>query len=197
MKLLEEVITEQNVQSLGEQITVIAVGAKARRVLGHLDHIYKGLLYDVHKRNTPNHIFSDGYDLAQMAICFLWEHKGHRLSDYYGKDGKGKDCNILYACYHVIDRYLWQYCKKARQSVSLEEKAKQVEQIEYRSNEQDYTKYDAIVEKMNLNQGEQATLDCYMAGMTYCDIARFLEVNLSTVWRRRQSLMRKYMQAIY
>ncbi len=197
MKLSEMVITEQNVQSLGEQIAVIAVGAKARRVLGHLDHIYKGLLYDVHKRNTPNHIFSDGYDLAQMAICFLWEHKGKRLDDYYGKDGKGKDCNILYACYHLIDRYLWQYCKKAHQYVSLEEKAKQVEQIEYRSNEQDYSKYDAIVEKMNLNQCEQATLDCYMAGMTYCDIARFLEVNCSTVWRRRQSLIRKYMQAIY
>ncbi len=197
MKLLEEVITEENVQSLGEQIAVIAVGAKARRVLGHLDHIYKGLLYDVHKRNTPNHIFSDGYDLAQMAICFLWEHKGKRLSDYYGKDGKGKDCNILYACYHVIDRYLWQYCKKVRQYVSLEDNRDTVEEIEYRSNEQDYTKYDAIVEKMNLNQGEQATLDCYMAGMTYCNIAKFLEVDTSTVWRRRQSLMRKYMQAIY
>ncbi len=35
MKLLEEVITEQNVQSLGEQIAVIAVGAKARRVLAN------------------------------------------------------------------------------------------------------------------------------------------------------------------
>ncbi len=197
MKLLEEVITEQNLQSLGEQIAVIAVGAKARRVLGHLDHIYKGLLYDVHKRDTPNHIFSDGYDLAQMAICFLWEHKGKRLDDYYGKDGKGKDCNILYACYHVIDRYLWQYCKKARQYVSLEEKAKQVEQVPYRATENDYTKYDAIVEKMNLNVGEKETLDCYMAGMTYCKIAKFLEVDTSTIWRRRQSLMRKYMQAIY
>ncbi len=197
MKLLEEVITEQNVQSLGEQIAVIAVGAKARRVFGHLDQMYKGLLHDVHKRNTPNHIFSDGYDLAQMAICFLWEHKGKRLSDYYGKDGKGKDCNILYACYHVIDRYLWQYCKKARQYVSLEEKAKQVEEIPYTPTENDYTQCDEIVEKMNLNKGEKETLDCYMAGMTYCNIAKFLEVDTSTVWRRRQSLMRKYMQAIY
>ncbi len=197
MKLLKEVITEENVQSLGEQIAVIAVGAKARRVLGHLDHIYKGLLYDVHKRNTPNHIFSDGYDLAQMAICFLWEHKGKKLADYYGKDGKGKDCNILYACYHVIDRYLWQYCKKARQYVSLEEKVKQVEEIPYKPTENDYTKCDEIVEKMNLNKGEKETLDCYMAGMTYCEIARFLEVNYSTVWRRRMSLQKKYMQAIF
>ncbi len=197
MKLLEEVITEQNVQSLGEQIAVIAVGAKTRRVLGHLDHIYKGLPYDVHKRNTPNHIFSDGYDLAQMAICFLWEHKSKRLDDYYGKNGKGIDCNILYACYHIIDRYLWQYCKKARQYVSLEEKAKQVEQIPYLPTENDYSKCDEIIEKMNLNQGEKETLDCYMAGMPYCNIAKFLEVDTSTIWRRRQSLMRKYMRAIY
>ncbi len=132
-----------------------------------------------------------------MAICFLWEYKGKRLSDYYGKDGKGKDCNILYACYHLIDRYLWQYCKKARQSVSLEEKAKQVEEIPYQPTENDYTKCDEIIEKMNLNVGEKETLDCYMAGMTYCNIAKFLEVDTSTVWRRRQSLMRKYMQAIY
>ncbi len=50
---------------------------------------------------------------------------------------------------------------------------------------------------MNLNVGEKETLDYYMAGMTYCDIARFLEVNYSTVWRRRLSLPKKYMQAIY
>ncbi len=42
MKLIEEVITEENVQSLGEQIAIIAVGAKARRVLGHLDQSIKG-----------------------------------------------------------------------------------------------------------------------------------------------------------
>ncbi len=38
-------------------------------------------------------------------ICFLWENRGRNLSDYYGKNKKGKDCTILYACYNEIDRY--------------------------------------------------------------------------------------------
>ncbi len=41
---------------------------------------------------------------------------------------------------------------------------------------------------MNLNKSEKETLDCYMAGMTYCNIARFLEIDTSTIWLRRQSL---------
>ena len=49
---------------------------------------------------------------------------------------------------------------------------------------------------MHLKQGEQETLDCYMAGMTYFDIAKFLSVNSSTIWRRRMSLQKKYLQAI-
>ena len=197
MKLSNQVISAQNVQNLGEQIAIIAVKTKSRRLSGKLDRLIKGLLFDVYKRNTPGHIFSDGYDLVQTAVCFLWEYRGRRLDEPYGKDGKGKNCNILYACYHVVDRCLTKYCKKIYTTVSLEEKIKQVEEIPCRSVENDYTKYDRIVEKMHLKQGEQETLDCYMAGMTYFDIAKFLGVNSSTIWRRRMSLQKKYLQAIY
>ena len=192
MKLSQQVIKEENVQELGERIAIVAVRTRARIANGTLDSLYKGLLYDVYKRNIPNHIFSDGYDLAQMAMCFLWEYKGYRLDEYHGKSGKGKDCNILYACFHHLDRYLSQYIKKVYTTHSLEEKMRTVEQIPYRSTEVDYTKYDEIISKMNLKQGEQETLDCYMAGMTYCDIARFLDVDFSTIWRRRQRLQAKY-----
>ena len=91
MKLSNQVISEQNVQSLGEQIAIIAVKTKSRRLSGKLDRLIKGLLFDVYKRNTPGHIFSDGYDLVQTAVCFLWEYRGHRLDESYGKDGKGKN----------------------------------------------------------------------------------------------------------
>ena len=76
MKLSNQVISEQNVQSLGEQIAIIAVKTKSRRLSGKLDRLIKGLLFDVYKRNTPDHIFSDGYDLVQTAVCFLWEYRG-------------------------------------------------------------------------------------------------------------------------
>ena len=49
---------------------------------------------------------------------------------------------------------------------------------------------------MNLKQGELDTLNCYMAGMTYCEIARFLDVNFSTIYRRKLSLQKKYMRVV-
>lgn len=192
MKLSQQVIKEENAQELGERIAIVAVRTRARIANGALDSLYKGLLYDVYKHNIPNHIFSDGYDLVQMAVCFLWEYKGHSLNEFHSRNRKGKEYNILYACFHHLDRYLSRYINKYYNSFSLEEKIKTVEQLPYRSTEADYTKYDEIISKMNLKQGEQETLDCYMAGMTYCDIARFLDVDFSTIWRRRQRLQAKY-----
>ena len=33
---------------------------------------------------------SDGYDVAQTAICFLYQFIGRKVSDIYGKDRRGK-----------------------------------------------------------------------------------------------------------
>lgn len=163
--ILNEVITEDNVQTLGEMIAIKAL----KTVASHSNYLYKGLLFDIYKRNTPNHKFSDGYDLVQTAVIFLWEHKGKRLSDYYGKNGKGKDCNLLYACYHVIDRELSRERKRIAINVSLDDDRKHFDEIPVEDKKgDDYTVYDTIISKMNLKQGELDTLNCYMAGMTYC-----------------------------
>ena len=47
--------------------------------------------------------------------------------------------------------------------------------------ETDYTKYDEIMEKLNLNKGEKETIECYFV------------LNLSTIWRRRKSAQMKYL----
>ncbi len=193
----ETVITEDNVQKVGEALAISSVRTLAIRSSGKLDLLYKSLLYDVNKRRE-NDVYSDGYDVAQTAICFLWEHKGKRLGDYYGKDGKGRDCNILYACYHVLDKYIRKYRHIAYTTDSIDDERKNYDEIPVEDKkEDDYTVCDTIISKMNLKQGELDTLNCYMAGMTYCEIARFLDVNFSTVWRRRMSLQKKYMQAMF
>lgn len=197
-KILNEVITENNVQRLGEIIAIKALKTVVTHSNGRLDYLYKCLLFDVYKRNTPNHVFSDGYDFAQTAMLFLWEHKGQKLGDYYGKNGKDREYNLLYACYHVIDRELSRERKRIAINVSLDDDRKHFDEIPVEDKKgDDYTVYDTIISKMNLKQGELDTLNCYMAGMTYCDIARFLDVNFSTIYRRRLSLQKKYMQAIY
>ncbi len=191
--LLNLVISEDNVQMIGETIAVKAVKTVASHAGGQLDFLYKGLLFDVYKRNTPNHTFSDGYDFAQMAICFLWEHKGKKLSDYYGKSKKGKESNILYACYHYIDKNLYNYKKRVMSIDSLHDKDKDFDSMPHEDKkEDDYTKADAIISKMNLKKGEIDVLNCYLARMTYCQIARFLNVDFSTVYARRKRIQKKY-----
>lgn len=195
--ILNEVITEDNIQMLGEMIAIKALKTMASHSNGKLDYLYKGLLFDVYKRNTPNHKYSDGYDFAQTAMLFLWEHKGQKLGDYYGKNGKGKEYNLLYACYHVIDKALSRKRKYLAVNVSLDDDRKHFDEIPVEDKkEDDYTVCDTIISKMNLKQGELDTLNCYMAGMTYCEIARFLDVNFSTIYRRKLSLQKKYMRVV-
>lgn len=192
-KILNEVITEDNVQRLGENIAIKALKTVVTHSNGRLDYLYKCLLFDVYKRNTPNHVFSDGYDFAQTAMLFLWEHKGKKLRDYYGKDGKGKDCNILYACYHAVGNEIGHYKRNVYTFQSLNDDKKNLEKIQTEIKEEDdYTVFDTIVEKMELTQGEIETLNCYMAGMTFVQIARFLNIDNSTVWKRRNRIQRKY-----
>ncbi|MEG1662854.1 MAG: hypothetical protein RR338_02610, partial [Clostridia bacterium] len=55
---------------------------------------------------------------------------------------------------------------------------------------------DTLIDNMDLNQGQLDTLNCYMAGMTFTEIAELLAVNLSTVWRRHRQLQQRY-TAVY
>ena len=58
--------------------------------------------------------------------------------------------------------------------------------------EQDYSVVDETLVKMNLNQGQQDVLDCFMNGMSYRKAARYLDVAVSTVFRRRLKIQMLY-----
>lgn len=49
---------------------------------------------------------------------------------------------------------------------------------------------------MRLTEGEKAVLDCYLCGMGHSEIARYLNVNRTTVWNRRNKLRIKCRDAI-
>ena len=59
----------------------------------------------------------------------------------------------------------------------------------------DYTVVDGLISKMNLTAVEYETLCAYMAGLTYLEVTRLLNVNRTTIWRRRMSIQRNYMLA--
>lgn len=56
----------------------------------------------------------------------------------------------------------------------------------------DYTAVDGLIAKMELTAAEYETLCAYMAGLTYLEVTRLLNVNRTTIWRRRMSLQKKY-----
>lgn len=59
----------------------------------------------------------------------------------------------------------------------------------------DYTVVDGLIAKMKLTAVEYDTLCAYMAGLTYLEVTRLLNVNRTTIWRRKMSLQRKYFLA--
>lgn len=59
----------------------------------------------------------------------------------------------------------------------------------------DYTVVDELIAKMKLTAVEYETLCAYMAGLTYLEVTRHLNVNRTTIWRRKMSIQKKYMFA--
>ena len=64
-------------------------------------------------------LLSDGYDVAQTAICFLYQFIGKKVSDIYGKDRRGKEIIIKLACYWKVDGELMRYRRKMEKPLIL------------------------------------------------------------------------------
>ena len=58
----------------------------------------------------------------------------------------------------------------------------------------DYTAFDGLISKMKLTAVEHETLSILMAGFTMLQIGKILNVNRTTIWRRQNSIRKKYLQ---
>lgn len=195
---LSLVITRDNVQQLGETIAVCAMKTLIRYSGRSLDTLYRTLLRDIHKPN-PERNFSDGYDIAQEAICFLCRYIGKALGTVIGKKRNGKDKTIKNACFRVVDSYI----KYERTKIFLDMNIDDV----YAANEPsvpfetdtvmtDWTPVDDKIARMDLKPTELETLNCYMEGLTFSETARALSVGKVTVWRRMQKVQEKYIAKV-
>lgn len=141
--------------------------------------------------------FSNAYDIAQEAMLFLCEHIGKKLGDGYITK-YGKATTIRSACFRCTDNYLEkQYTRHIINTVSLDERiTEETKTILDDEQKNDYTAVDGLVEKMKLTAVEYETLSILMAGFTMLQIGRILNVNSMTIWRRQNSIRKKYLQAV-
>jgi len=192
------VITAENVKDFGEVIAITALKEVTAYSGKCLDDLYAGLIHDVFDYKGVNDTYSDGYDLAQTAICFLCGHIGERLNDKIKTDKNGHIVTVKQACYREVYRNIDDLRGNIYNTVSYENlTVRQEPYIDFDDTaEKQNDNIDNTIAKMHLNKGQLETLNCYMAGMTFVEIAQFLSVNLSTVWRRRLQLQQKYNECI-
>ena len=192
----ERVISAENVQRMGEVIALCCIKTVIARSGKDLHKLYADLLHDINRAKDDYSPFSNAYDLAQEAMLFLCQHMGKRLDDVYVTK-TGRQITIKQACFRYTDRYLdKQYTRHMANTVSLNEKiATKLETMPDNEQKNDYTAFDGLISKMKLTAVEYETLSILMAGFTMLHIGRILNVNRSTIWRRQNSIRKKYLQA--
>ena len=80
------------------------------------EKLYRGLIKDKHRSHDPADIFSDGYDVAQTAICFLCNFLKKRPRIYVKQIRKGN-----YHKTRLLCRSVPVSCKTAREYLSHRE----------------------------------------------------------------------------
>ena len=111
-ELFAEPISAENVKLMGEMIALQALRTHKKFDMKVADRLYIGLIKDLHHMGEIDYIVSDGYDVAQTAICFLYQFIGRTVHEIYGKDRKGKEISIKLACYREIDGELMRLRRK-------------------------------------------------------------------------------------
>ena len=192
----ERVISVENVQKMGEVIALTCIKTVIVRSGKDLHYLYKGLLRDMNRSKDDYSPFSNAYDIAQEAMLFLCQHMGKRLDDAYHTK-TGRKITIKQACFSVADRYLAKnFVSPMLNTISLNEQiTTESETILDDEQKNDYTAFDGLISKMNLTAVEHETLSILMAGFTMLQIGKILNVNRTTIWRRQNSIRRKYLQA--
>ena len=191
----DKVISAENVQRMGEVIALCAFKTVIVRGGKDLHNLYKRLLRDMNRADDDISHYSDGYEIAQEAMLFLCQHMGKRLDDVYITK-TGKKITIKQACFSVADRYLAKnYVNPMINTTSLNEQiTTEPETILDDEQKNDYTAFDGLISKMHLTAVEYETLSILMAGFTMLQIGKILNVNRTTIWRRQNSIRKKYLQ---
>ena len=195
-KLFDEPISSENVKLMGEMIALQAIRTVKKFDMKVADRLYIGLIKDLHHMGEIDYIVSDGYDVAQTAICFLYQFVGRKASEIYGKDKQGKEITIKLACYREIDSELMRLRRKAEKTDYIDftdYKALPMDPVNCFEQEQtDYSKYDAIVEALQLSALELAILNCYMNGMVQSEVCAELGIGRGTIYHRKVSIRQRY-----
>ena len=208
-ELFAEPISAENVKLMGEMIALQALRTVKKFDMKVADKLYiglikdlhhMGLIKDLHHMGEIDYIVSDGYDVAQTAICFLYQFVGHTAKEIYGKDRKGKEITIKLACYREVDHFINLLRNRPDRRGTVvksidftDYKALPMDPVNCFEHEQtDYSKYDELVGALQLSALELAILNCYMNGMVQSQVCAELGIGRGRINSRKASIRQRY-----
>ena len=184
---------------MSEMIALQALRTVKKFDMKVADRLYIGLIKDLHHMGEIDYIVSDGYDVAQTAICFLYQYAGRKATEICAKDKRGKELSIKFACYREVDRFIDSLRNRSDRRGAIEYigftdyKALPMDPVNCFEKEQTYyTKYDALVEALQLSALELVILDCYMNGMRQAEVCAELGIKRGTINHRKASIRKRY-----
>ena len=195
-ELFAQPISENNVKLMGEMIALQVFRVAMRFDFEVVPKLYNGLIKDLHRMNNPEHIISDGYDYAQIAISFLWQYKGRYVSDIYGDTKRRKNVTIKSACFSFVDSSLLNFRRKIAKLKAIDftdNRKMPIDSVDcFDTERQDYGKVDAMISAMHLTDAESETLNCYMSGWKQTKVCLLLGISRGALNYRRSRIRYKY-----
>ena len=195
-QLFAEPISDSNVKLMGEMIALQALRNVMPFDYEVVSKLYNGLVKDLNHISQIDYTITDGYDYAQLAICFLYQFKGMFVADIYGKDKYGKHITIKTACYRAVDSELMNFRKNIARNrqFELNHNKKDIPDPRdcFEDNTEDYAKADKLLKDLHLTESELETLNCCMNGMKRSEIAAELGITIHGVRYRKLRIRQKY-----
>ena len=195
-ELFAEPISDNNVKLMGEMIALQALRNVMPFDFEVVSKLYNGLVKDLNRIKNIDYTITDGYDYAQLAICFLYQFKGMYVNDIYGKDKAGKYITIKTACYRAVDKELLHFRRKIahNRQIYFEHNKHDIPDPRdcFADKNEDYERADKLLKDLHLTEPEIQTINCYMNGMKQSEAAAALGITIFGVKYRKLRIRQKY-----
>ena len=198
-----EIITADNVQTMGERIAARALKTCYQK--GGQPFIYAlycGLVADITENKKTGAPLSDGYDIAQTASAYLCEYIGKTLQDKTTDgqtDKDGQPVTILRACFRAVNRYIMGERQHDYKRVYVDEIDENGATLYYEIPAEwdtptatDYKHITAVIKALNLTSRQAQILRYRLSGKSIHQIADILKIHRKTLQEHMQALQRKY-----
>lgn len=198
-----EIITADNVQTMGERIAVRALKTCYQK--GGQPFIYAlycGLVADITENKKTGAPLSDGYDIAQTTSAYLCEYIGKTLQDKTTDgqtDKDGQPVTILRACFRAVNRYIMGERQHDYKRVYVDEIDENGATLYYEIPAEwdtptatDYKHITAVIKALNLTSRQAQILRYRLSGKSIHQIADILKIHRKTLQEHMQALQRKY-----